>query len=171
MELLPLIVDERGEPVGWRVLSDYVTDIVIPPGRSYHIGPFKYPGWIRGLVGISNSPYVQVVHNVFEKEMVFTAYTLLGLGEISPTPIGSVWLQTWDAVNNVYKVLYAPIPPQEFKKGTDIWMTAPTVDPVTGLPITTPAAGTLGWHVILLLDREKFLSKLHEVLREVAARV
>lgn len=161
MEFLPLMVDDYGQPVGWVPKYDSV-DRVLQPGNKYNIGPFDQPGWIRWVTGITNNQFTTIDQNVWGKSMTFSPYSLFSIGETSFDRVA--WVQLYDVANSLFKVLYQPDPPQEFLKGTDIWVTAPNIDPTTGLPITTPTYITLTWHIILIRDRRLFLDKLQEVL-------
>lgn len=159
MELLPLMTDEHGKPVGWRLSADWKT-VTLPAGKTFRIGPYKFQGWIRRFVGIVNNPLTQISHNVFERIFAFTPYQMWLLGQNRPGPAGDIWLETYDVVNNIYIVQYQPQPPQEFLAGMDIWITAPA----------TPVIGTLGWHIIFVDNKDIFVKKLHEVLGTLKLR-
>jgi len=171
MELLPLMVDTYGKPAGWRPFQNSET-LTLTPGKTKHIGPVDYPGWLRFLILETNNRYTSLQHTIWEKAMVYSPYQLFLNGNIAPGPAGVPWVQTYIVADEKYKLVWEPIPPQEFLAKTDIWVTAPSTNPVTGAVITTDTVITLTWHIILIFDRSRFLASMKEVLtRETATEI
>jgi hypothetical protein len=165
MELLPLIVDEEGKPCGWTSGFIYIPPTRINPGGSLHIGPFSKPGWLRNAFLISDNPHLRVNQTVFhgQRPVSWSFYEAWLYGAVTPGPAGLAWVPKYDTANNIYSMLYQPIPPQEYMEGADIWLTLPERDP-NGNPITSPATITLSLHTIILDSRERFTEKLKTIL-------
>lgn len=163
MELLPLMVDKYGQPRGWKNLQNS-KDVTLTPGNTEHIGPFDKSGWLRHVILVCNNRYTSLQHTIWEKAMVYTPYQLNLDGNISPGPAGTPWIQTYLVDDEKYKIIYEPIPPQEFIAKSDIWITAPNTNPVTEAAITTSTTITLTWHIISIFNRSLFLKTFHEVL-------
>jgi hypothetical protein len=165
MELLPLIVDGKGNPYGWAADFRYEFYRALEPGRELHLGPWRKPGWMRSAILLSNNPHVRVSQTVFhgQRPVSWSFYEAWLYGMTSPGPIGLAWVPKYDAANNIYSMLYQPVPPQEFMAGADIWFSLPETDP-TGAPITAPATISYSVHVIVLDSREKLIEKLREIL-------
>jgi len=165
MELLPLITDEFGNPYGWKVDFKQERNRTIRPGEVIHLGPWENPGWMRFAILLSNNPYTklyQTVHHI-ERPISWSFYELYLYGATSPGPVGLIWLQTYDTLNNIYLMLYQPVPPQELSPGSDVWIELPETDPF-GNAITSPAIITYLTHVILIDSKDRFTRKLQEVL-------
>ena len=158
--LLPLLK-------GWKNDNKLETYPTIPaqnPGQSYRIGPFEYDGWIRCILGSVDNPFATFDHNVFEKPLVTTPYQLYVLSILSAPPTGAPWIYKFDTINNIYTIAWTPMPPQEFKKGTEIDVRAATQDLITGLPITTPTRILSSWvNVTLITNPDVFKDSLKEV--------
>lgn len=165
LELLPLI-----DPSSWKHVFDLIQNRVIQPGKDLRI-TWEKKAWIRYVVGYANNPYTTIEHNVYGgKQVTMSFYQLFALGVTSPMPAGAIWIQTYDAVNNIYLACYSPVPPQEINPypTTYIALIAPTVNPLTGAPIVTPTVMTLLYDSVVVLDEEKFkegLRRLHLPMR------
>lgn len=129
----------------------------IPPEEKW-----QKPGWIKCVLATVNNPYTIAEHNVFEKPTVTTPYALYLLGNWRPPPHGGTWLDRYDMVNNLYTVCFAPIPPQDFKSGTQIILKHPVNDPF-GNPIGNIAVHLTWWNVVLIDDIEEFRKSVQEL--------
>jgi hypothetical protein len=161
MELLPLISTSS-----WKHQFDYMQNRVIQPGFDLRV-EWRNKGWIRYVVGITNNPYTTIEHNVFGgKQISVSVYQLYALGITTPAPAGTNWVQTWDPINNIYVVCYTPVPPQEIVPNpvTYISAYAPTVDPLTELPILTPTTMSILYDSVIITDEEKFKEDLKAIL-------
>jgi len=160
------MTDEYGRSVGWKPDTDLIMNITLQPGQTEHVGPWEKPGWMRCLGVYSDNPYVRVSQNIYsiEKPFEWDFFTLFVYGENRPGPGGSlVYLEKYDVVNNIYKMIYQPQPVQEFLAKSDVLITLPTRDPF-GNAITT-AAIISHFHQTILIDNvAKFTAKLQEVL-------
>lgn len=164
-ELLPLLVDEYTQPVGWKATTEWRLNISLSPGHSNGI-KFDNPGYIVSVAGVFDSPFVSLQHNVWGKPVSFTPYDLMLIAQISPTgPAGLTWLQQYDLVHSLFHVKYEPKPEQYFLPKTNIWLTAPNRDQITGLPITTDTLiRGVSWYIIEITNIKQFNDKLKEVL-------
>lgn len=163
MELLPLMVDEYGKPKGWKSNQNYLIENLLP-GKAKHLGPFTNPGWLRYITLVTNNRYTSLIHTIWEKNTIHSPYQLFTDGNIRPGPVGEPWIDTYNVTADIYKLLWHPVPPQEFLKGTDMWIEAPSKDPTTGLAITTSTTITLKWHIIEIFNRQRFIDAMKEVL-------
>lgn len=159
MEILPLLK-------GWEDEFDYVLNKVVQPGKKFIVplkGRWKVPGWFRNALLVSNNPYVILESNIWQKPFSVTPY-FLNLWGVAMGPSGLTWVTKYDAVNNIYTILFEPQPTEKFQPGTWFIMIAPDKNPLTGVPITTPTVMTVFWHVVKIMDEKKFRRSLKEVL-------
>jgi hypothetical protein len=172
MELLPFITDKLGKPYGWSTDFRYEVQKTLQPGAELHLGPWKKAGWIRNAFILSNNPHVRINQTVFaaQRPLSYSFYEVHSVGICEPGPAGVVWVPLYDTVNNVYSMVYQPMPPQEFLPEADIWFSLPTIDPMGNL-ITTPATISYSIYAILLDSKEKFLEKLREMLPGVIEKL
>jgi hypothetical protein len=164
MELLLFITDELGNPYVWLPDFRYEISKTLQPGAELHLGPWKKAGWIRNAFILSNNPHVRINQTVFsaQRPLSYSFYDVHFTGICEPGPAGVVWVPLYDTVNNIYSMVYQPMPPQEFLPGADIWFSLPTIDSM-GNPITTPATISYSICAILLDSKDKFLEKLREI--------
>lgn len=165
-EILPLMVDSYMRPVGWKPIYDSTVNKVLNPGQVYHVGPWDKPGYMRAYILVSDNPYVKLSQTVYsvEKPIEWTFFNLFVYGQIRPGPSGFTYLDKYDVANSIYLMFYQPQPIQEFLPSADVWVTAPSVNPVTGTPITTPSTITSVVYCILIDDVDRFTAKMQEVL-------
>jgi len=161
------MTDEYGEPVGWHSVQDTLRNKLLQPGQKVNIGPIAYPGWLILTALLCNSPFADVSHSIWGKPVTFSAYNLFVTGAWTPVS-GVAVLQVYDPLNSWYVMGYSSNPPQWFKKGADIWVTAPTRNPLTGAAITTPVLVTgLTYYYIELRNVSLFVDKMKQVTTEL----
>ena len=166
MEFLPLLR-------GWRFSHDIKYNQTLSPGKTFRIPleeRWDKPGWIRCVIGCVNNPHTIIEHNVYEKPVSLTPFLLYRLGTVRPPPTGGAWLDRYDAINNIYTVCFAPMPPQEFKAGTQIIIKHPGNDPLTSAPIGNINIIVAWWNAVLIYDEDEFRKSLKQVFGTEALR-
>lgn len=149
-ELLPLLD-------GWDYLTDSIPNIVLNAGQRKPIGPTVDWGWVRGVLVVTNSPYLEVSTNVWEKPIIFTPYSLFVFGLLVENR-SSPYVLVYDPANSLYVMGYTPYPHQEFKTGFIIDIRAANQNPF-GTPITTQTTiHYLSYNMVVVKDRKKFFN-------------
>lgn len=121
-------------------------------------------GWLVECAGVSNSPFAIIKQNFLGQSSSYSVYSVYAFSKVV-TPNNAVpFTPNYDLVNNVYSVLYTPRPYKYFNKTAYIIIVAPSVNPITGLPIvttTTIYGFSVDW--IEITDLEEFKKSLKDI--------
>ena len=139
-----------------------ISNAVLKPGE-YIEWRASLDGLLSYVFGYFNNRYASVSHNIWIKELSFSPFTVFSLGLVQETNC-AVWCPKYDTTTNTYALVYSPRPYKAFKKDNFIRVTAPTVDPLTGTPITTQTVVGLDMQYIYITSRQKFVESLRSIL-------
>ena len=154
-ELLPALKGIKEEQI-------LRTNVVILAGQ-YHQWVAEYDGWLESVSAILNQRYTRMSHDIWTAPVEYTPY-LINLYAVPPNSPSLAYNTLYDPVNNLFGTVYIPRPYKAFKKGRYIRLTAPTVDPLTGLPIVTPTlAAVFTVHMIYITNEEEFMVSLRTI--------
>jgi len=144
-------------------LAWFVVNKSLNPGESIEFRPGK-AGWLVDIAVVVDTPYLSVKHNYWGQDIEYSIYSVYVYGNLS-TNVAYNYVTKYDTVNNIYSMAYAPRPFKYYTKSAYIKITAPLINPITLVPITTPATITyLLVHYLEITDLDELKKSMQEVL-------
>jgi hypothetical protein len=137
------------------------SNVVLSPGQ-YHQWVAEHEGWLVYAMGRVNQRHATISHNIWIYPLEFTPFILNLYGFTLPND-GTIWISHYDEVFDQYFTQYTPRPYKRFHAGDYLRITAPTRNPITGLPITTDTILDLGLILVYIINKDKFQTSLKDI--------